>query len=237
MSKVIIIVNAQVKGGKISPHAPVAERMAMALGNGVKKFNPHWETEIVSGADLWSKSIQLSSPSGNVIYCPLTIKLPDWFVFPAQQIYYACRDVEKRRQWVEKNFGYQTSQENQWLGDLWLPIILQKEKLIYGSVIGEGMIPNDYQQPYNLSLDILQKLCHLGDALLDSIQAIPSVYLLQFRLVEGYIIFDRIWPFPATPAISSINQQNPDLFTCHWCCLSNQAISDILYPSVNLRNT
>lgn len=232
MSKVIIIVNAQVKGGQISPHAPVTERMAMALKNGVNKFNPHSPIEIVSGADLWSKSIQLSSPSSKEIYCPLTIKLPDWFVFPAQKIYYACRDLNKRRQWVEEKFGYKTSEENKWLGDLWLPIIFTGEKLIYSAVIGEGMIPNDYQQPYNLSSGILRKISTLGDALLDSIQAIPSVYLLQFRLIEGEIIFDRLWPFPATPAISSINQQNPDLFTCHWCCLSNQPISEIFYPSI-----
>lgn len=232
MSKVIIIVNAQVKGGKITANAPVAERMAMALAKGVNKSNPQWQVEIVSSADLWLQSIQLPS-SASVIYCPLTIKLPDWFVFPAQKIYDACRDVEQRRQWVKQNFGYQTSQESQWLGDLWLPIVLTSTKLIYGSIIAEGVIPNDYRQPYDLPPEILPPLYRLADALLDSIGAIPSVYLLQFRLLEKQaIIFDRLWPFPATPAISSIQQQEPDLFVCHWHCLSHQPISEILYPSV-----
>jgi len=113
-----------------------------------------------------------------------------------------------------------------------LPIVFSDEKLIYGSVIGEGMIPNDYQQPHNLSSRILTQIRHLAEGLLDSIQAIPSVYLLQFRLMNGEIIFDRLWPFPATPAISSINQQYPDLFACHWCCLSNQRIPEIVYPSM-----
>jgi len=235
MSKVIIIVNAQVEGGKISPNAPVAERMARALARGVTKSNPHSEIEIVSAADLWSKSLQLLSPSSNLVYCPLTIKLPDWFVFPAQKIYFACRELEKRRQWVEKNFGYHTSQDNQYLGDLWLPIIFTHEQLIYGSVISEGMIPNDYQQPCHLSPDIFRKLCHLAENLLDSIEAIPSVYLLQFRLLEQQIIFDRLWPFPATPAIASIGTQEPDLFTCHWHCLSHQPLSEINYPSMVMK--
>lgn len=233
MSKVIIIVNAEVKGGKITANAPVAEKMAMALAKGVIKSNPQWQIEIVSGADLWLQSIELPCSSSHIVYCPLTIKLPDWFVFPAQKIYSACRDVEGRRQWVKENFGYQTSQENEWLGDLWLPIVVTQEKLIYGSIIVEGVIPNDYRQPYDLPSEILPQLCRLADGLLDSIGAIPSVYLLQFRLIERKkIIFDRLWPFPATPAISSIQQQEPDLFACHWLCLSNQPISEILYPSM-----
>ena len=222
MSKVIIVVNAQVQGGKISATAPVAERMALALSKGIINAQGSHEIEIISGADLWSKSIHLSEASTDLIYCPLTIKLPDWFNFPAQKVYQACRDLEKRRRWVKHNFDYQTTHDNIWLGDLWLPLILTKEKLMYSSIIGEGMMPNDYQQPNDLPLEIFSKLKKLGSQLLDSINAVPSVYLLQFKIVDHDIVFDRLWPFPATPAIASIHAQNPDLYTCHWRCLSEQ---------------
>lgn len=224
MSKVIIIVNAQVDKGKISPTAPVAERMAVALSKSIIESDLCNQIEIFGGADLWSKSLQISDSDQDIIYCPLTIKLPDWFNFPAQQIYYACRDVEKRRKWVQQHFGYSTSKDNLYLGDLWLPIILTSEKLIYGDIIGEGVIPNYYQQPYDLSSEIYPSLYTLARELLMSIQAIPSVYLLQFRMLDDNIIFDRLWPFPATPAIASINAQKPDLFAYHWRCLTHQSI-------------
>lgn len=224
MSKVIIIVNAQVDKGKISPTAPVAERMAIALSKSIMESDPFHEIKIVGGADLWSKSLPISDSDQDIVYCPLTIKLPDWFNFPAQKIYYACRDLEKRRKWVQQHFGYSTSKDNLYLGDLWLPIILTSEKLIYGDIISEGVLPNYYQQPYDLPSEIYPYLYTLAKELLISIQGIPSVYLLQFRMLDHNIIFDRLWPFPATPAIASINAQKPDLFAYHWRCLSNQSI-------------
>ena len=234
MSKVIIIVNAQVEGGKISATAPVAERMALALSKSITNSLHSHEVKIISGADLWSKSVYLAEPSSDVIYCPLTIKVPDWFKFPAQSIYNACRDLEQRRKWVKQFFGYQTSQDNLLLGDLWLPIILtNNNKLIYSSVISEGIMPNDYQQPYDLTSEVNFKLQELARQLLDSINAIPSVYLLQFKLVGHDIIFDRLWPFPATPAIASINVQQPDLYACHWLCLSGQPVTNINLYSLN----
>ena len=236
MSKVIIIVNAEVKRGRISANAPVTERMVLALSKCIIDSHQSHEIEIISGADLWSKSIYLSESSPDLIYCPLTIKLPDWFRFPAQGVYDACRDLESRRRWVKQRFGYQTSQDNSYLGDLWLPVILTDKELIYGSVISEGMIPNDYQQPYDLPLDVYPKLKQLASDLLNSIDAIPSVYLVQFRLLGHDIIFDRLWPFPATPAVASINVQQPDLYACHWLCLSNQPLPQpqINYPAINL---
>ncbi|HIK36728.1 MAG: hypothetical protein NZ901_01320 [Geminocystis sp.] len=232
MSKVTIIVNAQVEGGNISRKSPVTERMASALAKSITQSGKNFQVEIIGGAELWSKSIQLPPASPEYIYCPLTIKLPDWFDFPARQVYAACRDLEARRKWVEAKFGYQTSKDNCWLGDLWLPIIMTEEKLIYGSIIAEGVIPNDYRYPYTLPSPILKKLHRLANDLLDSIGAIPSVYLLQFRLMGEDIIFDRLWPFPATPAIASIHIQQPDLFACHWYCLSRQPIKEILYPTL-----
>ncbi|BAQ62618.1 hypothetical protein GM3708_3024 [Geminocystis sp. NIES-3708] len=220
MSKVIIIVNAQVNKGKISANAPVAQKMALALSKSITESNSCHKIEIVSGADLWSKSLPISDSDEDTIYCPLTIKLPDWFHFPAQHIYYACRDVEKRRKWVQQHFNHKTSKDNLWLGDLWLPIIFTPEKLIYSDIIGEGILPNDYQQPQNLPSEIYTDLQTLAKELLNSIQAIPSVYLLQFRMLDDNIIFDRLWPFPASSAIASINVHKPDLFAHHWHCLS-----------------
>lgn len=219
MSKVIIIVNAQVNKGKISANAPVAEKMALALSKSITESNSCHEIEIIGGADLWSKSLPIPDLDEDTIYCPLTIKLPDWFHFPAQQIYYACRDVEKRRKWVQQHFGYKTTKDNLWLGDLWLPIIFTPEKLFYSDIIGEGVLPNYYQQPYDLPSDIHFSLYTLAQDLLISIQAIPSVYLLQFKMLDNNIIFDRLWPFPATPAIATINAQKTDLFAHHWHCL------------------
>lgn len=224
MSKVIIIVNAEVDNGKIRPNAPIAEKMAIALSKSIIESDSYHEIKIVGSAEIWSKSLQISDSDQDIIYCPLTIKLPDWFNFPAQQIYYGCRDVEKRRKWVQQHFGYKTTHDNIWLGDLWLPIIFDGENFTYSDVIGEGVLPNYYQQPNDLPSEIYPLLKTLSKELLISIHAIPSVYLLQFKILDNNIIFDRLWPFPATPAIASINGKQPDLFACHWRCLNNQSI-------------
>jgi hypothetical protein len=225
MSKVIIIVNAQVEGGRISATAPVAERMALALSKSVMDSEESHEVQIISGADLWSKSHFSAQTASDLLYCPLTIKLPDWFKFPAQNIYHECRDLDKIRQWVKQFLGYKTSNDNTLLGDLWLPIILTSDRqLIYDSIISEGMMPNHYQQPYELNHDITRRLKELASELLNTLNAIPSVYLLQFKLAGHDIIFDRLWPFPATPAIASIHPQNINLYVCHWHCLSGKPL-------------
>lgn len=46
------------------------------------------------------------------------------------------------------------------------------------------------------------------------------------------ICFDRLWPFPIAPAIASVGVQQPDLFACHWRCVTGQPIREItIYPS------
>jgi hypothetical protein len=72
----------------------------------------------------------------------------------------------------------------------------------------------------------------LAKQLLSSISATPSVYLLQFRLLEEEIIFDRLWPFPAAPALTSLNVQQPNLYTCYWKCLTNQTITDLAISKI-----
>lgn len=95
MSKVLIIVNADVESGKVSQNAPVVHKMVTALSKSIKNTNNFTEIETISGAQLWSKSIELSPSSEDLIYCPLTIKIPDWLEFPAQNIYQMCMDKRK----------------------------------------------------------------------------------------------------------------------------------------------
>jgi hypothetical protein len=163
----------------------------------------------------------------DTIYCPLTIELPDSFDFPAKNIFSACRNVGKTRQLVEQVLGYKTSVGDFGMGHFWLPIVLTNKGPLYAEVIGEGAIPNSYEQPIDLPQSIRQSLYSLGCNLLDSISATPSVYLLQFGIRGQDIIFDRLWPFPAAPALASLKWQDPDLFTCHWYCLTNQPILEL----------
>jgi hypothetical protein len=227
MSKVLIIVNAEVRNRRVSPTSPVAAKMVTALVQSIQNSTKSTEIEIIGTADLWSKSIILTPSNEDLIYCPLTIKLPDWIEFPAKHIFQLCIDIPARRSWVEKYFQYKTTIADSCLGDLWLPIVLTAKGPIYGEVIGEGEIPNFYQQPIDFDDRIRQSLYNLAYQLLDSINATPSVYLLQFRMLEKEIIFDRLWPFPASPAIASIPSQKPDLFACHWHCLWGKPIVDL----------
>jgi hypothetical protein len=41
------------------------------------------------------------------------------------------------------------------------------------------------------------------------------------------ILFDRLIPFPDEPAIATIGVQEPNLFICHWLCLTHQPILDL----------
>jgi len=224
MEQVIIIVNAEVKeGGKISPASPVTEKMVTAL---LTAIGDKLAVKIIGGSDLWSGAIKLENNEQNLI-CPLTIKLPNWLEFAAKTIYQKCDALEERRTWVEEKLGYKTSKGNDLLGDMWLPIILTAKGPLYGEVIAEGALPNCYRQPIDITDDLRQRLYYLGYNLLESIEALPAVYLLQFSLIKEQIVFDKLWPFPASPALGSVNIQEPDLFTCHWYCLINQPILDL----------
>ena len=230
MEKVVIIINAEVSDrGKLISASPVTQKMVEALqGSIAESSTPSIAVEIVSAATLWSKhsrNIQKSKEE-NTIYCPLTIQLPEYFDFPQKEIYSACKDVNSRRRWVEKNLGLKTSVGDSWLGHLWLPIVLT-DKPIYGEVIGEGSMPNSYEQPIIIPNRQRKSLHNLAEKLLDSLNATPASYLLQFSLYKGEIVFDRLWPFPAAPALITLKTQKPDLFTCHWYCLTQQSVPEI----------
>jgi len=186
-------------------------------------------------AALLSGERQGSNP---VLLCPLTLNLPNTFTWSRQNIYQQCRDIDTLRQMVAQQFacaiGY---------GSYWLPIVYTKKGPLYGEVIAlaETQAPGNqvlevpeanlsqssYYQPLHLSDVGRQSLYELGYRLLRSLSAPPATYLLQFGFQEQTICFDRLWPFPAAPAIASLGVQTPDLFTCHWRCLTDQPILDL----------
>ena len=229
MEKILIIVNAEVsEQGQQIFASPVTERMVAAIRRGIATYSSEpVSIEVISAGSLWSKGAKFLAEESKTIYCPLTIQLPDYFNFPAKDVFSACKDISGTRHWVEKNLGYKTSFGDHWLGHLWLPVVLTKKGLLYAEVIGEGAIPNSYEQPIILSSRHRQSLHHLARNLLDSLSAIPAVYLIQFSLHNNEIVFDRLWPFPAAPALASLRFQEPDLFACHWQCLSNQTITEL----------
>jgi hypothetical protein len=229
MEKVLIIINAEVnEQGTIVSASPVTQKMVAALKQGITNYSAAGTAiEVVSAANLWSKSFDTGAKGSRITYCPLTIQLPESFDFPARGIYAACKDINGRRRWVERNLGFKTSVGDSWLGHLWLPIVFTAKGTLYGEVIGEGAMPNSYEQPIDLSNRHRQSLYRLAYSLLDSLSAPSAVYLLQFSIHINEIVFDRLWPFPAAPALASLTSQQPDLFSCHWRCLTKQPIKDL----------
>lgn len=143
----------------------------------------------------------------------------------------ACDDISGLRLWAEKNLQVVTGDF-----DLWLPVVLTAKGPLYGEVIGRDIHnPHGYRQPIDLSDQERQPLYKLGFDLLSHLQAPPAVYLMQFGLVaEKEVGFDRLFPFPAAPAVASLGVQEPDLFTCHWYCLTGKPIRDLLILEKNL---
>jgi len=229
MEKVVIIINADVsEQGKLISASPVTQKMVEALKQSIVAHSSSSTTvEIISAATLWSRQSKINHKDSETIYCPLTIQLPEYFDFPEKNIYAACKDLLSRRRWVERNLGFKTSVGDSWLGHLWLPIVMTGKKTIYAGIIGEGAVPNSYEQPIDIPLRQRKSLHTLADQLLDSLDAPPATYLLQFSLYNGEIVFDRLWPFPAAPALITLKTQHPNLFNCHWSCLTQQPILDI----------
>ncbi|ELS04473.1 hypothetical protein Xen7305DRAFT_00042070 [Xenococcus sp. PCC 7305] len=225
MEKALIIINAEVsEEGKIISASPVTERMVIALKRGIHANSPNAIIETVSAGSFSSKNNKIAYKESNITYCPLTIQLPEYCNFPGKEIYTACKNLHRCRNWVEKNLGYKTSVGDSGLGNLWLPILVSDQGLLFAEIIGEGAIPNYYEQPIDFPSSKRQHLHKLASNLLANLSATPSVYLLQFSLHEQEIIFDRLWPFPAAPALASFRSQKADLFDHHWRCLTGKAI-------------
>jgi len=219
-----IIVNAKVKQeGRLIAASPVTERMVNALKETIASQSPETIIETVAVASLWSDQAQQQTQMGGRVYCPLTIQLPRWLDFPGQKVYQACQDINARRQWVSEQLHLPLCNDANWLGDHWLPIAVTVEGLQFLPLIYEGMMPNAYEMvswdlpPYQRYRSALE---NLAEALVKELNAPPAVYLLQFSVAQG-LLFDRLWPFPAAPAIATINQGHANLYHYHWCCLNN----------------
>ncbi len=227
MSNVVIIINAEVTGDGMISTSPVTEKMIKAFKKAISIHAPQpLSVEVLPGTSLWSKGV-IARLSEDSIYCPLTIQLPEYWNFPQQKIYQTCQNLDSLRQLVQVKLGYQTSMGNSGLGHLWLPIVLTAKGPLYGEVIGETEIPNSYLQPIDIPDYQRQGLYHLAYQLLECVKAPSSVYLLQFSFLDNKIVFDRLWPFPAAPALASVGKQTPDLFACHWSCLNSQPVKEL----------
>lgn len=179
------------------------------------------DVKVISASDTAVEAEML----GDRILCPLTLDLPSALPFQAQALYAKCRDVAGLRKQLE---GWHCVTG---AGDFWLPIVLTSRGALYGEVIGTQKPTESaphYTQPIHLADSQRQTLYALGQRLLRSLNASPAVYLMQFGWQDDAVCFDRLFPFPAAPAIASLTIQTPDLFACHWACLIGKPLLDLI---------
>lgn len=194
----------------IESESAIAACMASALMQAVQAAD---SVEIVA-VDQFKPQLHFD------IVCPLTLTLPEKLDFPQLALYKRCGAIEQVRSTVA-NLDYATGK-----GSYWLPIVLTAKGPLYGEAIAQDTLAA-YRQPIHFSDAIRQPLYRLGFRVLESIQATPAVYLMQFGIENQEIVFDRVFPFPAAPAIATLNVQSPDLFACHWYCLNRMPILDL----------
>lgn len=206
--------------------------------------SPQLLERIMSHSDkTWAQNWE----SKNVLICPLTLNLPVTLPFlRVEAVYQACRDVSELRQRVGQQLGCAIAD-----GCFWLPVVLTAKGPLYGEVIGlagkavAAQLPEDlsscnlsYYQPFHLSDARRQRIYHMGHQVLQLLSAPPATYLVQFGFQDTDICFDRLWPFPAAPAVASLGIQQPDLFACHWHCLTSLPILDLMIiPPVEHRTS
>lgn len=204
--------------------------MVTALKRAIAQTHPDLQPEVYAIAHLSNAPV----PDSEVLVCPLTLNLPENFEFRDRHLYEACRDVEGLRELVRGQW-----QANTGRGNLWLPIALTAKGPLYGEAIAVrdeekgNDVANSYTQPFHLPDKARQPLYRLARQLLQWLKAPSSTYLMQFGIDDRGIYFDRLWPFPAPPALGSLGIQDPDLYTCHWYCLAGLPILDLtIAPSL-----
>jgi hypothetical protein len=171
-------------------------------------------------SSFWQAGAALQKTDYDIL-CPLTLKLPPNLKFWGSKVFAACQDTDNLRQTVqEMGYGIGALQ-------FWLPIVYT----IKGPLYAEAITHPHHQQPLHLNDQQRQPLYRLAFQLLDYLQAPPSVYLMGCGYQNGKLVFDRLLPFPTTAALASMKVQQPNLFVCHWRCLTGQPILDLLIPS------
>jgi hypothetical protein len=178
--------------------------------------------EIVDSVQFVTVDELPSVADPKAIYCPLTLNLPPTFKFWGQSIGRSCQDIDRLRDLAATTTGVKVGNG----GNLWLPVIWTARDPIYGEVIGKSEGDN-YRQPIHLDDLDRQSFDRFGYQLLTQLTAPPATYLMQFGKTDMGIVFDRLFPFPAIPALASIGVQQPDLFDCHWRCITGQSIVNV----------
>ncbi|MBE9163255.1 hypothetical protein [Tychonema sp. LEGE 06208] len=203
------------------------QKVAASLLEAIARSHPLTEVNICGISALNSGAIA----SAGAIVCPMTLDVPSDLVFPGQDVFKFCRNVAVARDRVAEELLFPVGE-----GSFWLPVVHTAKGPLYAEAIAaesdklSGEL--SYRQPLHLSDVWRQQLYQLAYRLLvDILNAPPATYLMQFGFVGERILFDRLWPFPAAPAIASVGLQVPDLFICHWNCLTNQPIYDIQITS------
>jgi hypothetical protein len=250
MPEILIAIDAEVENsGELTLASLAITQMVSALTQAISAspWAPPAPVRLISARSLTQPAFSRALSAGEALLCPLTLNLPDTVPFPAQRIYQTCRDVPGLRRHAEQ-LGYATG-----AGQHWLPAVLTARGPIYGEVICNpdyysGKISpqpesdggdkinaisgdcKNYRQPAHLSDSWRQQLYELAYRLLRSLDAPPAAYLMQFGFLGEVICFDRLWPYPAEPAVASIGVQEPDLFNCHWYCLTGKPILDLTIP-------
>ena len=213
MSRVLIVADV-----KVGP--------AFALLTAIAQSNYLAKVSIISISELNSGAINLSG----AMVSPLTLDVPENLVFPGQDVFRFCANVSATRDRVQEQLQVATGD-----GNFWLPVVWTTKGPLYAEAIGAEADKESgelsYFQPVHLSDVWRQQLYDLAYRLLDLLNAPPATYLMQFGFLGEKICFDRLWPFPAAPAIASIGVQVPDLFACHWCCLTGAPIYDLQISS------
>ncbi len=237
MPEVWIVVDEEVdETGKLVASSPITAAMVNAIAQAAHSTN----LKTLSSKLVYAGDLTDNLNATEIIYCPLTLNISPHFSFPHQQIYQACRDLVTLRQLVQQQLGYPSG-----VGNLWLPVVLTKKGPLYAEAIGlansqevsEDLSLNSlsYIQPIHLSDAKRQSIYEFGFRLLKLLAAPPATYLIQFSFTDTQeqICFDRLRPFPAAPAIASLGIQSPDLFTCHWHCLTGLPIFDLVIKMTN----
>lgn len=189
-------------------------------------------------SDAWQHLHQTEETNKSRFVIPLTLDVPETLSFTGQAIYQQCREVLNLRQLVQSQLGDAVGE-----GRYWLPIVQTAKGPLYAEVIGVdyasptgGKTLADsyfsYYQPLHLPDQQRQPLYRLGRSLLQLLAAPPATYLLQFGFQQSQLYFDRLWPFPAVPAVASLGVQDPDLLTCHWRCLTGRSIYDLQVAAI-----